>query len=204
MAARRRRSRRRRRNAWTAAAVAATARSGIDRRRRRRRRLYTVLYTYVRRATRAPSPACAHLRPSLFFDIACICIYIFTFSLYIYPQYIDIHNSTISLSLSMCTSHPHHTHHPHARTPSAGPFPPRCTDIPPSSSVVNKIGLRNQFGVTTAAAEGRPTSRRGGAKLQLYRGVATPTLDVYYVYLRSYIIYRHVYIFHTHRGFSTV
>jgi len=110
VAARRRRSRRRRRNAWTAAAAAATARSSIDR-RRRRRRLYTVLYTYVQRAPRAPSPACAHLRPSSFFDIACI--YIFTFSLYIPTLY--IYNSTISLSLSVCTGHPHHTYtHTHA------------------------------------------------------------------------------------------
>jgi len=97
VAARRRRSRRRRRNAWTAAAAAATARSGID--RRRRRRLYTVLYTYVQRAPRAPSPACVHLRPSSFFDIACI--YIFTFSLYIPTVYMHRYTQQHNVALTL-------------------------------------------------------------------------------------------------------
>jgi len=143
------------------------------------------------------APTCARRR----FSISRVYIYIYSLSLYIYPQYIDIHNSAISLSLSVCTSHPHHTHHPHARTPTAGPLLPRCTDIPPPLSVVNKIGLRNQFGVKTAAAEGRPTSRRGGANLQRHSGVATPPLDVYYVYLRSYNISSCLYISYAPRIF---
>lgn len=153
-----------------------------------------VVYYFIIRtecSPRAPSPDCAHLRPSSFFDIACT-YYILLCSLSLSKHGIIIH-STKSLSVSAPLS---------PRSPSrqltlvpglsvVTPLRPYPAPLPPSS-VVNKIGLRNQFDVTTplfpSTANGRPTSRRDSSK-ERATTPTTPTASVMYI-----VIYRHAYM----------
>lgn len=97
-------------------------------------------------------------------------VYIYSLSLSIYSIY--IYTKTQRSSHSPCNSHPHtHAHHRLVLSHLCVP----TYRIPPPPSVVNKIGLRNQFGVTPATtAKGRQTSRWGETELRRYERVATP------------------------------
>lgn len=89
---------------------------------------------------------------------------VFRYRVYIHSLSLSTHSKYTKAqrrSHSPCNSHPHtHAHHrlvlSHLRVPTY--------HIPPSLTVVNKIGLRNQFGVTPVHRRQRTTDVQVGVR----------------------------------------